>query len=77
MVVVVVVIEARALTNLFRAAKPSRIDSFMALISPFGVLESARTGRESSVLSSDIWTNGNTRFDGLAPYPVSFSSAGS
>lgn len=26
------------------AAKPSRIDSFMALISPFGVLESARTG---------------------------------
>lgn len=27
-----------------RSAKPSRIDSFMKLIAPFGVLESARTG---------------------------------
>lgn len=27
-----------------RSAKPSRIDSFMKLISPFGVMESARTG---------------------------------
>ena len=26
------------------SAKPSRIDSFMKLISPFGVLESGRTG---------------------------------
>ena len=27
-----------------RSAKPSRIDSFMKLISPFGIMESARTG---------------------------------
>lgn len=27
-----------------RAAKPSRIDAFMKLIAPFGILESARTG---------------------------------
>lgn len=27
-----------------RSAKPSRIDSFIKLISPFGVLESARSG---------------------------------
>lgn len=27
-----------------RSAKPSRIDSFLKLISPFGILESARTG---------------------------------
>jgi acetolactate synthase-1/3 small subunit len=27
-----------------RSAKPTRIDSFMKLISPFGILESARTG---------------------------------
>jgi len=27
-----------------RSAKPSRIDSFMKLIAPFGILESARTG---------------------------------
>lgn len=27
-----------------RSAKPSRIDSFLKLIAPFGILESARTG---------------------------------
>lgn len=27
-----------------RSAKPSRIDSFIKLIAPFGILESARTG---------------------------------
>ena len=27
-----------------RSAKPMRIDSFMKLISPFGILESSRTG---------------------------------
>ena len=26
------------------SAKPSRIDNFMKLVSPFGILESARTG---------------------------------
>ena len=29
---------------LSRSAKPTRIDAFMKLISPFGILESARTG---------------------------------
>ena len=29
---------------IFRSAKPARIDSFMALIAPFGILESSRTG---------------------------------
>lgn len=34
------------------SAKPNRIDSFMKLISPFGILESARTGEsETSILS--------------------------
>lgn len=28
----------------FSSAKPTRIDSFMKLIAPFGILESARTG---------------------------------
>lgn len=32
------------------SAKPSRIDSFMKLISPFGILESARTGMYSPQL---------------------------
>lgn len=27
-----------------RSAKPTRIDSFMKLIAPFGILESTRTG---------------------------------
>lgn len=27
-----------------RSAKPSRIDSFLKLVSPFGILESTRTG---------------------------------
>ena len=38
------------------SAKPSRIDSFMKLIAPFGILESARTGKllqaPISILSS-------------------------
>jgi acetolactate synthase-1/3 small subunit len=29
---------------MYRSAKPTRIDSFMKLIAPFGILESARTG---------------------------------
>jgi acetolactate synthase-1/3 small subunit len=34
-----------ASTNEFgSSAKPTRIDSFMKLIAPFGILESARTG---------------------------------
>lgn len=32
------------LTMTYSSAKPSRIDSFMKLIAPFGILESARTG---------------------------------
>lgn len=32
------------LLNPHRSAKPSRIDSFMKLIKPFGILESSRTG---------------------------------
>ena len=29
---------------IYRSAKPTRIDSFMKLIKPFGILEAARTG---------------------------------
>jgi acetolactate synthase-1/3 small subunit len=32
------------LINAHSSAKPSRIDSFLKLIGPFGILESARTG---------------------------------
>jgi acetolactate synthase-1/3 small subunit len=32
------------LTLLYRSAKPTRIDSFLKLVSPFGLLESARSG---------------------------------
>jgi acetolactate synthase-1/3 small subunit len=32
------------LTFSLSSAKPSRIDSFLKLIAPFGILESARTG---------------------------------
>lgn len=28
----------------YRSAKPTRIDSFMKLVAPFGILESTRTG---------------------------------
>jgi acetolactate synthase I/III small subunit len=31
-------------TSKCSSAKPTRIDSFMKLIAPFGILESARTG---------------------------------
>lgn len=30
--------------NSHSSAKPSRVDSFLKLIAPFGILESARTG---------------------------------
>lgn len=32
------------LLTAYRSAKQSRIDSFLKLIAPFGILESARTG---------------------------------
>ena len=39
------------------SAKPTRIDSFMKLISPFGILESARTG-ESPPCMALVWDFG-------------------
>lgn len=41
------------------SAKPSRIDSYMKLIAPFGILESARTGESFriSLLFSQIYKN--------------------
>lgn len=32
------------LTIWYSSAKPSRIDSYLKLVAPFGILESARTG---------------------------------
>ena len=32
------------ITDVKRTAKPSRVNSFMKLIHPFGILESSRTG---------------------------------
>lgn len=38
------------------SAKPSRIDSFMKLIAPFGILESARTGKSKSFANAmSMW----------------------
>lgn len=51
------------------SAKPSRIDSFMKLIAPFGILESARTG-ESSSTSIPNYTNPN--YANLIPAQVSW-----
>ena len=36
--------EKRCKLTYSRSAKPSRIDSFLKLVAPFGILESARTG---------------------------------
>ena len=36
--------EPTRLTMIYSSAKPTRIDSFMKLIKPFGILEAARTG---------------------------------
>ncbi len=41
------------LTPGLSSAKPTRIDSFLKLIAPFGILESARTGT-SSVLDKIV-----------------------
>ena len=40
------------------SAKPTRIDSFMKLIGPFGILESARTGMSYLVTPSDCCRSG-------------------
>lgn len=47
------------------SAKPNRIDSFMKLIAPFGILESARTGMYTSCDLSILisrWTNACSAF---------------
>jgi acetolactate synthase I/III small subunit len=36
--------DSSALTQHIRSAKQTRIDSFLKLVAPFGILESARTG---------------------------------
>jgi acetolactate synthase-1/3 small subunit len=56
------------------SAKPSRIDSFMKLISPFGILESARTGEYHRVGRGE---GGSVlividRSDGVAPKPAAW-----
>lgn len=38
------VFPSTGLTSALRSAKPGRIDSFLKLIAPFGILESTRTG---------------------------------
>lgn len=37
-------VQLLVLTTVSSSAKPSRIDSFLKLVGPFGILESARTG---------------------------------
>ena len=50
------------------SAKPSRIDSFMKLIQPFGILESARTGEFHDAWREHACTN---MFTGLMALPRS------
>lgn len=62
------------------SAKPVRIDSFMKLIAPFGILESARTGKSlyHAGLCDVDWKFGADlfwcRFDGSPPLPVTGST---
>jgi acetolactate synthase-1/3 small subunit len=41
------------------SAKSTRIDSFMKLIAPFGILESARTGKVAVVVVEEVWLRTN------------------
>jgi acetolactate synthase I/III small subunit len=52
---------AYRLTDDFRSAKPTRIDSFLKLIAPFGILESARTGLMALPRSPLYGPNEDTR----------------
>lgn len=58
------------------SAKPSRIDSFMKLVSPFGILESARTGEFIDILvlrrRSGLLTLRFYRIDGFTEKPVAW-----
>jgi acetolactate synthase-1/3 small subunit len=55
------------------SAKPNRIDSFMKLIAPFGILESARTGESlQPCVRTNIETNhANQHSIGLMALPRS------
>ena len=55
------------------SAKPSRIDSFMKLIAPFGILESARTGESYRYLEYSFYTTTHILTRALQvswPFPV-------
>jgi acetolactate synthase I/III small subunit len=53
------------------SAKPSRIDSFMKLIAPFGILESARTGKIHPLVRSIVVQLANVFIAGLMALPRS------
>ena len=53
------------------SAKPSRIDSFMKLIAPFGILESARTGKYNCSISLVPTLFANGYISGLMALPRS------
>lgn len=53
--------------------KTKRVEAFLSLLKPFGLLESARTGRVSIFLNRlEFFTNVASRFDGYASYTHSF-----
>lgn len=61
------------------SAKPTRIDSFMKLIAPFGILESARTGESSRVVvvaDLEMLTLNEYRSDGTPAITASRASGG-
>lgn len=51
------------------SAKPMRIDSFMKLIAPFGILESARTGESTEIVRHGSGAN-TFRSHGAAAFPA-------
>ena len=53
------------------SGKTSRVEAFLSLVKPFGIIESARTGTflHRSVSGVSLTVSFSRRFDGYAAYP--------
>ena len=50
------------------SGKTKRVEAFLALVKPFGVLEAARTGMFAWILWERMWLTAGCRSDGHAPH---------
>ena len=52
------------------SGKTSKVEAFLSLLKPFGLLESARTGKSSHSIQPSPLSHTIARFDGHAPHAI-------